>query len=469
MREDNNDDIYRQLEELRLKETYLEVINSFALILVDAQSIDEIVWGVTKNAIAKLNYEDCIIYLYDEGEDRLIQRAAFGPKNLKHQDIKAPIRIPPGKGIVGDVFNAGVGEIVSDTSKDPRYIVDDDIRLSEITVPLVCEGKVVGVIDSEHTDRDFFNPQDFKLLTTVAALVSTKLEQAMANEKLQRYQQNLEILVEEKTAELKVANKVLSRQNQALETTTTELNEALQKEKHLNEMKSHFVSVTSHQFRTPLAIIQSNCELVKIVSSNNGPGTKEKLNLYTGRISQEITRLTELMDDVLILGKVSSKKMTVHKKTTDLADLCLKVAEQFHEIQTDGRRLDVKVTGKQQNVQIDISMLQHAIINLVSNAFKFSKERNPELIIGYQGNEVSVSIRDYGVGIPKEEIANLFQPFHRAKNVAEISGSGLGLAIAKDYIELNGGTLSVESELNEGACFTIVLAATLKKLPSGIK
>jgi len=459
MQEEHGNDIHQQLKDLRLKETYLEIINSFALILVDAQSIDEIVWGVTKNAIAKLNYEDCIIYIYDAGEDKLIQRAAYGPKNLKHQAIKDPIRITPGKGIVGDVFSAGVGEIVSDTSKDPRYIVDDDIRLSEITVPLICEGRVVGVIDSEHTDRDFFNAQDFELLTTVAALVSTKLEQAMANEKLQRYQQNLESLVAEKTAELKVANKFLSQQNKALETTTSELNEALQKEKHLSEIKSHFVSVTSHQFRTPLAIIQSNCELLKIVSSTNDKGLQEKLDIYTSRISQEIARLTELMDDVLILGKVSSKKMTVYKKMTDLSGLCLKIAEQFNELQTDGRRLDVQVKGKPRKVPLDISMLQHAVTNLISNAFKFSKERNPEMTIKYQESGASILIRDHGIGIPKEEISNLFQPFHRAKNATEISGSGLGLAIAKDYIELNEGTLKVESKLNQGTCFTIILPA----------
>ncbi len=457
MQEEHSKDIHQQLKDLRLKETYLEVINSFAVILVDAQSIDEIVWRVTKNAIAKLNYEDCIIYLYDEGEDKLIQRAAYGPKNLRHQAIKDPIRITPGKGIVGDVFNTGAGEIVSDTSKDPRYIVDDDIRLSEITVPLICEGKVVGVIDSEHTDRDFFNAQDFELLTTVAALVSTKLEQAMANEKLQRYQQNLESLVAEKTAELKVANKVLSQQNKALETTTSELNEALQKEKHLSEMKSHFVSVTSHQFRTPLAIIQSNCELLKIISSTNEAGAKEKLDVCTNRISQEIARLTELMDDVLILGKVSSSKMTVNKTMTDLPDLCLKIAEQFNELQPDGRRLDVQVKGKPRKVPLDISMLQHAVTNLISNAFKFSKERNPEMTIKYQESGASILIRDHGIGIPKEEISNLFQPFHRANNATEISGSGLGLAIAKDYIELNKGSINVESKLNQGTCFTIIL------------
>jgi signal transduction histidine kinase len=126
-------------------------------------------------------------------------------------------------------------------------------------------------------------------------------------------------------------------------------------------------------------------------------------------------------------------------------------------LQPDGRRLDVQVKGKPRKVPLDISMLQHAVTNLISNAFKFSKERNPEMTIKYQESGASILIRDHGIGIPKEEISNLFQPFHRANNATEISGSGLGLAIAKDYIELNKGSINVESKLNQGTCFTIIL------------
>ena len=155
--------ITKQVEELKLKETYLEVINSFATILFDALSIDEIVWAVAKNAIAKLNYYDCVIYLYDEKEDRLLQRAAYGPKSAEKDEVIDPIKIKPGDGIVGCVFQSGIGEIVSNTSKDPRYLVDDEVRLSEITIPLSYKGKIVGVIDSEHPEANFFKEQDFKM------------------------------------------------------------------------------------------------------------------------------------------------------------------------------------------------------------------------------------------------------------------------------------------------------------------
>ena len=213
----------KELEQLRIKETYLEVINSFATVLFEAQSIDEIVWAVAKHAIAKLNYYDCVIYLYDEEVDKLIQKAAYGPKSKKEGIIFTPIDIRPGEGIVGKVFQTGIGEIIADTSKDPRYLVDDEARLSEITIPLSYKGKIVGVIDSEHPSKNFFNEQDFKMLTTVAAMVSTKIEQARTNEEVIAYQQNLELLVSEQTAELEEANSVLKLQNKEKETLIKEI------------------------------------------------------------------------------------------------------------------------------------------------------------------------------------------------------------------------------------------------------
>ena len=445
----------KQLEELHLKETYLEVINSFAIILVNAQSIDDIVWGVAKNAIAALNYLDCIIYLYDENEDMLIQRAAHGPKNIKDQSVLAPIKIAPGKGIVGEVFLNGIGENIADTSKDKRYITDDQKRLSEITIPIISNGVVLGVIDSEHPDSDFFNEQDFKMLTTVAAMVSVKLEQALANEELQKYQQNLEHLISKQTAKLEQANNELRVQNSELEKTTTELNNALLKEKHLRKMKSHFVSVTSHQFRTPLAIIQSSSDLLNFIVEKSDPSIIERLKRYTGHISREIIRMTELMDDVLILGKVSAGKMTVLKSKQNINNLITDIALQFKEIESDGRSIEIVTIGTPKELQIDIKLMRHALTNLISNAFKYSTSKNPLVTITYDSNTVDIAIKDYGIGIPEEELDNLFQPFHRAKNAADVPGSGLGLAIAKDYIELMDGSITVKSKLNEGSCFNI--------------
>lgn len=212
-----------QVQELLKKEKYLEVINSFATVLIEAQSIEDIVKSVAKNAIARLNYYDCVIYIYDKKQNKLIQSAAYGPKSIDGHAIFEPILLNPGEGIVGTVFATGKGEIVNDTSKDPRYIVDDAARLSEITVPLVHKGKVIGVIDSEHPDANFFNEEDFKMLTTVAAMVSTKIAQAQATLELKKYQFNLEKLVSKKTKELEEINSELTLKNREKELLLKEI------------------------------------------------------------------------------------------------------------------------------------------------------------------------------------------------------------------------------------------------------
>ncbi len=205
------------LEYFQKKEHYLEVINQFATLLLNAKTTDDIVWTVAKNAIAQLGYEDCVIYLLDEKGTNLVQRAAHGPKNPIDLDILNPIIIKMGQGIVGFVAQTGRGEIVSDTTLDDRYILDDNMGLSEIAVPIVYQNKVIGVIDSEHPEKNFYPADDLQILNTIASMTATKLMQAKNDEKLIEYQNNLEFLVRQKTNELN--NTLTELKSQTLELT----------------------------------------------------------------------------------------------------------------------------------------------------------------------------------------------------------------------------------------------------------
>lgn len=200
------------LENLKKKERYLEVICKFATALLEAQTIDEVVWTVAKNAIAQLGYIDCVIYLVDSGGEFLIQRAAHGPKNPIALDIMNPIKLKIGQGVVGHVAKTGKGEIVSDTSIDPRYLIDDDMRLSEIAVPIIHNKKVIGIIDSEHPDKNFYPYADLQILGTIASMTATKLVQTKYNEELKELQSHLQHLVKERTLELESALSEVYRQ-----------------------------------------------------------------------------------------------------------------------------------------------------------------------------------------------------------------------------------------------------------------
>lgn len=153
------------------------VISYLAHSLNEAQTVDELLWDLAQKCISKLNFEDCIIYLFDKERKKLIQRAAFGPKNPKGKVIANPIEIPIGKGIVGSVALNGAAELISDTARDNRYIVDDIRRFSELAVPIKYHDYILGVIDSEHSQKDFFTMDHLHVLTVIASFTANKIRE----------------------------------------------------------------------------------------------------------------------------------------------------------------------------------------------------------------------------------------------------------------------------------------------------
>ncbi|MFD2574254.1 histidine kinase [Spirosoma soli] len=152
-------------------------ITFFATSLLNQNTVGEVLWDVAKNCIARLNFVDCVVYWLDHERSMLVQKAAHGPKNPINFEIFQPIDIPVGEGIVGAVARTGQPELVEDTSKDPRYIKDDAMRFSEIAVPILLDGKVLGVIDAEHPQKRFFRNRHVTVLMTVAALCAQKIKQ----------------------------------------------------------------------------------------------------------------------------------------------------------------------------------------------------------------------------------------------------------------------------------------------------
>ncbi|GAB3909385.1 hypothetical protein GCM10028803_46870 [Larkinella knui] len=166
-------------------------INFFAISLIDQTTVEEVLWDVVKNCIARLNFVDCVIYLLDEKRNVLVQKAAHGPKNPRSFEILEPIEIPIGQGIVGSVVMTGQAERIGDTSKDPRYICDDEMRYSEITVPIILEGKVMGIIDAEHPEKNFFQPRHLHILSSIAKLCAQKIRRVQIEQAYQQTERQL--------------------------------------------------------------------------------------------------------------------------------------------------------------------------------------------------------------------------------------------------------------------------------------
>lgn len=256
--------------------------------------------------------------------------------------------------------------------------------------------------------------------------------------------------------------KVMERTRE-LEKTQKELAMALEKEKQLGELKSRFVSTASHQFRTPLSVIQNYMGILSMQKDLMGEKFIPVFDKSNQRIKGQIERMTELMNDVLILGKINAGNISVRIKETDLVHLCNEIVKSHSEI-TSNKKLEMNVIGQPYLLDMDPKLFEHALSNFLSNALKYSPENSTsKLTLNFNENELQISVKDNGIGIPEDELPHLFDPFYRATNAKDVSGTGLGTAIAKEYLELIGGEVTVISELNVGTEILI----TFKKEKDG--
>lgn len=267
------------------------------------------------------------------------------------------------------------------------------------------------------------------------------------------YQKEVEEVKEAFT--LQLTNKVKER-TQELENTKRKLENSLSKEKELGELKSRFVSTASHQFRTPLTVIQSNIGLLEM---QIGAREKELMPFFdkvTNRIKNEVRRMTEIMDDVLILGKINSGGIHPVFRSTDILELCTSIVDKHNEIQEDGRIALIKVMGENRRVEMDKNLFKDAFSNMLSNAFKYSIGKPaPEVTLTFEQKSFNLEVKDFGIGIPEDDLMNLFTPFFRASNVLDVPGNGLGTAIMKEYFEINKGRVKVESVINQGTTINV--------------
>ena len=233
--------------------------------------------------------------------------------------------------------------------------------------------------------------------------------------------------------------------------------ESLVKEKELNELKSRFVSMASHEFRTPMATIKSSTEILHIRSQQiQDYSMQESLNKHLQIINSEVDRLTTLMNDVLLLGKIEAVKVNFKPVKTNLQSLIEHTVARLSNKSVDDRLIKLSFKGQSRDVIIDPVLFNHILENLISNAFKYSANcQAPELNLTIDKKSILLEIKDYGMGIPKDEEKQIFESFFRAKNADLIQGTGLGLVIVKNFVQMHGGKISFKSEEGIGTVFTV--------------
>ncbi len=406
-------------QESRKTYSNLNVLSSkLSDILSRKEKLDRILWYVARECVPFMEIEECVFYLYDENKGKLIQIAAYGNKS-DDEDYKIvdPIEIEPGKGVVGRCFLSGKEELVKETASDPDYIVDDQLRNSELAVPIFSEGKVVGVIDSEHSIKGFFKQRHVQAFQIIASFCGIKI-------------------TEEK------AKKSIKDAYVAIEET--------QRMKELDEIKNRFITNISHDLKTPLSLIKAPA--LQIAQLTTDPKVQNQVNY----ILKNTEHLMRVVNQLLQLNRLDQGLNELYIEEVNTQKLADKIALQYKGLaEKDGVDFEMEIDAI--NLKTDSFRLEQIIHNLVHNAFRYSgKNGQVCLRIKADSDHLMIEVSDNGIGISDEMKTKVFERFVKV-DVNNHEGTGIGLSLVKEYVESLGGKVSMKSKLGQGTSFFVVL------------
>ncbi|PQB03486.1 PAS domain-containing sensor histidine kinase [Aureitalea marina] len=400
----------------REKSLMINVINEVAKAILGEIDLYRIAWEIVHRIAEYLNADDCVIYIVDHRNGQLEQIAAFGAKAPSGEEVIDQIIIPLGQGIVGSVASSGQSEIIKNTDQDPRYIVDDAFRLSEITVPILSNGKVIAVIDSEHKDADYFTTEHLKALHNVANLVSMQIQNALnLQERLKAERRSKELL-------------------EQLEASNAELEE--------------YAHIVSHDLKSPLRNIYA---LVDWIKQDNKVAWDEKTLRNFDLIGKTLEKMEGLITGILSYSSINnesfqSKEIHVDQVITDALQL-LHVPSHIEIIVDDNFP---KIKGDQTRL---IQLYQ----NLIGNAIRYTDKEQGQIRVFWKevdGQNV-FGVADNGVGIDSIYHEKIFKIFESLSDIKE--STGVGLSIVKKIIDLHQGRIWLESGVGTGTTFYFTL------------
>jgi signal transduction histidine kinase len=300
---------------------------------------------------------------------------------------------------------------------------------------------------SDYLVKGTFKPYDLE------RSIRYSIEHAKNLEEIQKLNIELEQRVEARTRELGRAITQLEHTNKSLFEAQQESRKALQKEKELNELKSRFVTIASHEFRTPLSTVLSSASLIgryKLAEED------EKRQKHVNRIKSAVSNLTSILNDFLSLSRIEEGKVYHVPTSFELLPFVTEVVQEMQGYLKAGQHILLRHQGLAGAVTLDKQLFKNILLNLLSNASKYSAEgKIIYLDTSIQPQQVMVRVTDEGIGIPEADQAHLFTLFFRAQNAANYEGTGLGLNIVKRYVDLMNGTLQFQSALDAGTTFTI--------------
>jgi PAS domain S-box-containing protein len=408
------------LEDISLLERQsrmLLALNNLSKSILGKRDLYEIAWEIAKNTAKELRLEDCVVYMANHETKTLKQIAVFDNKLDENSSIINKIIIPFGVGIVGNAVASETSILVNDTSKDSRYIVDDESRNSELAVPIIANNKVIGVLDSEHTDKNYFKPEHQEVFENIASLASAQFNSAISLQKEVEAQQ--------------------------------EKNRLLVKLEKSNDELKNFAHVVSHDLKSPL---RSMSALISWIMEDNQENfdeeSKRNLDLLLGKID----KMDHLINGILEYSSID--KVGHIQQEVDVN----KTIEEILQILHIPAHFSILVKRKFPTLQTNKFKIQQLFQNLISNAIKYNDKKEGIVTVDVveKSNTYVFSVQDNGMGIDKKYHNKIFEVFETLGEATKES-TGIGLSIVKKIVGILQGSIWLESELGKGTTFYIAL------------
>ncbi len=303
-------------------------------------------------------------------------------------------------------------------------------------------------------------------ITHFIAIKEDITEKIKKDRELEAYKLDLERMVEQRTQELNLSNVKLQEEVVRQKNTEALLKVSLTKEKELSELKTRFISTTSHEFRTPLTSILSSTELLQKYGKK---WSEEKFAEHVDRTKRAVEYLVKLLEDVLTISRTESGKIGFDPAKINLKNFCKDIIKETESQAKENHKLIFMYKPKLQEFSLDPKLLKFILLNLIVNAYKYSPAGGEvSFIVTSNKQNVNFTVSDHGIGIPDEEKPYIFDNFHRNKNSVDIPGTGLGLAIVKRSVEIHHGTIGFISKLNIGTTFKVSLPIHFQKDESAV-
>jgi len=440
----------KQLEATeRQQRAFAESLHEATASLNTLSDLDAVLSAIFDMVARVVPYDAASIMLIEGDEAYIVSERGFDVRGSDVKGWRLPISMNTKLQVM---IRAGKPLILADTHLEANWtqLAGTEWIRGNISTPIRVGGAVIGFLNLDSAKVGAFSDDDGLRLRAFADQIGIALRNAKMRDDDARYTAQLEAMVEARTAE---QSRQHAQTENSLRTALDAEHIALTREKNLNELIARFVSAISHEFKNPLASIMLAADFLKLYREQVTP---ERIGEKVDTILSEIYKLDALIEEILFAHRSEHVGVEFKPQTINLIEMADQVVADARRLASYKHRIALSLPTDCLEVTLDDRLIRRTLINLLVNAIKYSPHGGTvELDIACSDSALMLSVRDHGIGIPEEELANIFDTFYRCKNTIGYPGTGLGLTIVKQAIDLHNGTIAVESQIDVGTTFII--------------